>query len=259
MRKSKFVVFILSFIPGLSHLYVESKERAVIFFGLFFGAIFGVVGISMITGSDDFLAILALGLPVIWFAALVDAFSFVNRVRAEEGGLLPDQGKTGSNRKLITVALSVVPGAGHMYLGLMKQGIQLMSAFFFTAFLMGWLNLSLLLFILPVIWFYGIFDALHRVDDNQEEVLLESLTDSGIFGWIGTHPRLVGWGLIVLGCFAIFDRIISPFLSWEIKNYLQTGIVSFILIFSGIKLLIGTKEAVEAEEEEEIVACADGE
>lgn len=256
MRKSRFLVFILSFIPGLSNLYVGCKERAIIFFGLFFGTIFGVVGMSMITNSNDFLMILALGLPIIWFAALVDAFSFVNRARNDEGELLLDQVKTGSNRKLITVALSVVPGAGHMYLGLMQQGMQLMAAFFFTAFLMSWLHLSLLLFILPVIWFYGIFDALHRVEGEQEEVLLDSLTDSGIFGWIGTHPRLVGWGLILLGCFAIFDRIISPFLSWEIKNYLQTGIVSFILIFSGIKLLIGSKTMVE---EEEIEECADGE
>ncbi|ATW26498.1 hypothetical protein [Candidatus Formimonas warabiya] len=254
-KKSKFVVFILSFIPGLSHLYVERKERAVIFFGLFFGVIFGVVGMSAITGTDDLLAILALGLPVIWFAALVDAFSWTNR-SGEEKDTWAGEGRNFSNRKLITVALSVVPGAGHMYLGRQKQGVQLMSAFFFTAFLMGWLHMSLLLFVLPVLWFYAIFDAFHQVEKEQGQERESSAAEMGIFDWLGNYPKWVGWGLILLGSFVVFDRIVSPFLSWEIKNYIQTGLVSLVLIFSGIKLLTGSKVPVEEEDGDK---CEDGE
>ncbi len=41
-----------------------------------------------------------------------------------------------SNYKMITAALSMVPGAGHMYLGYLREGTLLMAVFFFTVFLL---------------------------------------------------------------------------------------------------------------------------
>ena len=63
----------------------------------------------------------------------------------------------------LTILFSFLPGAGHMYLGLIKQGIQLMVLFFGTIFLSSLTVsffgnvFSLLLFFLPVFFCYSIF------------------------------------------------------------------------------------------------------
>ena len=37
--------------------------------------------------------------------------------------------------KFLTFCFSLLPGAGHMYMGFMKMGLSLMAAFFFLIFL----------------------------------------------------------------------------------------------------------------------------
>lgn len=251
-EKSKFITFLLSFIPGLSHLYLGFSERSLIFFIVFFGAILGVLGLAYITNIGELGAILVFALPVIWLIALVDAFSLrkkyiLRKYENLENGIKdenPDEIRE-SNRKTITMALSIIPGAGHMYLGYQKKGLVIMGAFFFTIFFMGWLNLSLLLFILPLIWFYSFFDALHSfngMDFESEEIsfVLPSI-----------KPEWVGGGLIAIGVLIIIERILYPLIPYEIRNYIQTSIVSIIFIAGGIKLLAKNKKE-EQEEGEEI-------
>lgn len=258
IKKSKFVTFILSFIPGLSHYYLGVRDRALIFFAAFFGLIFGTMGLCAIVHDDNPAVIVLMGLPLIWLVALIDAFSLYDRLTSGEtaagSGIMSDGHLllATSNRKVIAMVLSVVPGAGHMYLGLQRQGLQVMTAFFFAVFFMGWLNMSLFLFILPVIWFYSLFDAMHRADEDAKWV--DDTTDFPLFGWFKLNHKLIGWGLILLGILVVFERIVAPFISWEIRNYLQTGIVALILIGSGIKLLLGRKQA-----EEDDQSCDSGE
>ncbi|HHY06131.1 MAG TPA: hypothetical protein GX532_04050 [Clostridia bacterium] len=256
-KKSKFMAFILSFLPGLSHVYVGFKERAVIFFGVFLGMIFGAIGMSTLTGNEDFLVLLVLALPLIWFVSMVDAISLTERSGlgenngSEQAGLVDEAWFNLNNKKLITVILSIVPGAGHMYLGLQNRGFVLMGLFFFFTCLMGWLHLSLFLFILPVIWFYSMFDAFHRVQDEEGSVEKDELH---LVTWCQEHPQWIGWGLILLGCLVVFERIISPFITWQIRNYVQTGLVALLLIAGGLKLLVGSKSVSVDEESEEISA-----
>lgn len=256
-KKSKFVAFILSFLPGLSHLYVGYKERAIIFFVLFFGAIASVAGLSVIANDSDYFVLVLFIYPLLWFISMVDAISLTDRHLSAQG----ENGEEGifnglkdpddpswfnlSNKKLITVALSMVPGAGHMYLGLQNRGLALMTLFFFSVFLMGWLRMSVFVFVLPVIWFYSLFDAYHRVENFQwphENEWESAEQELPFLSWFNQHPQWSGWALVILGCFVLFERVISPLLTWEVRNYLQTGIVALILIGGGIKLLLGSRQ-----------------
>lgn len=258
-QKSKFTVFVLSIVPGFSHLYLGIRDRALIFFMLFFGSIFGVVGISEVAGFHNFPAVLLFLLPLIWFVGLVDAIFLCDRINNPLEAKYGDEGQEHilkeiagiNNKKLITIGISIIPGAGHMYLGLQKKGLELMSLFFFTSFLMGYLNMSLFFFILPVIWFYSLFDAYHNVEENRNTRWDQ---DISLFTWFAERPRWIGWGLIFIGFAVILERMIAPYIHYEIRQLFQTGIVALILIFSGIKLLRGSSKPQEAKEVEEICA-----
>lgn len=260
--KSKFMTFLLSFLPGLSHLYLGYMERGFIYLILFGGLCVGSVGLTILTGHNDPLILLA-GIPIIWLVALIDAFSTLNTIRygnkaeIEENWNSEETKKT--NKKIITLALSIIPGAGHMYLGYQKKGIVYMGGFFFAIFFMGWLNLSFLLFLLPLIWFYSFFDAFHTVNGNK--VVDMDIDFSKILPSI-KHEH-IGMGLIVIGVFIVLQKILYPIISsvlstyfdyniiYKIKNYIQTSIVSLIFIIGGIKLLKNKKELEIIHEEVE--------
>lgn len=241
-EKSKFITFILSFIPGLSHFYIGFADRGLIFLMVFLGAIMGALGFAFIIHSEIAI-ILIFALPLIWLVALMDAFSLmknfnINRpmVDGEDAGYRSKEDIAGSNRKTITMALSIIPGAGHMYLGCEKKGLLLMGIFFFTIFFMGWLGLSLLLFLLPLIWFYSFFDAFHMVNDNK--VVEDEFPDI----LVSIKPEWIGWTLIGIGIFIVIERILYPLIPYQLMNYIQTSIISLIFIIGGIKLLSRKKE-----------------
>ncbi len=251
-RKSKLATFMLSFIPGISHFYLGYGDRGLIYL-LTFGFIGGGSLFLSILLHSEAPGILGLGAGcILWLVALVDAFSIHNQLRysGEEEvkkGWESEETRE-ENKKIITLALSIVPGAGHMYLGYQKKGLTLMGMFFFTIFFMGWLNLSFLLFLLPLIWFYSFFDAFHTINGSkQEEVNLYNLLPS-------IKQEHIGWGLIILGIIVglqkifipigveILDSIFGSRLVYQLGNYIQTGLVAFILIFVGMKMLRKRKD-----------------
>ena len=52
-----------------------------------------------------------------------------------------------------------IPGAGQMYLGMMKRGVSLMLAFSVISVAAGFLYLPILTVFLPVLWFFAFFDT----------------------------------------------------------------------------------------------------
>jgi hypothetical protein len=250
-KKSKFLVFILSPLPGLSHLYLGWTRRALVFFGVFVGLCVGAITMGNIgyQTSNMIGPLIVFVILLLWFIALAEALSLAERntqlgadgdetriLDTEEKGLLFI-----SDRKLIALAFSAIPGAGHMYLGLIKQGAQLMAGFFLILLVSNWLHLNILAFVIPVIWFYSVFDIYHLLED-EAEVQLESST---LFDWFSTHPSWLGWGLIALGLLVIIQRIAGPALAYllsdSIRNYIETAFIALILIGGGIKLLLGSK------------------
>lgn len=253
-EKSKFLTFLLSFIPGLSHFYLGIFERGLIYLLLFGGLTIG--SIFMYEVSWDGFAVLGLGGGVIiWLIALLDAFSSINSMRYKdnmseiEKNLNIEKTKK-ANKRIITLALSVIPGAGHMFLGYEKRGLLFMAGFFFTIFFMGWLNLSLLAFILPLIWFYSFFDAYHTLNGRiKAEMNLENIMPK-------IKQKYVGLGLIGIGILVMLQNMIYPliqtYLDYGVINYIQTLIVSSIFIIGGIKMLQKKKEVEEVEDIEDI-------
>lgn len=250
-EKSKFITFILSFIPGLSHLYLGYMDRGFIYLIIFGMICVGSVGMTIITNAEVFLALL-IGVPIIWLIALLDAFSTINTIRYGNRQEIKENWNSEetkiSNKKIITLALSMIPGAGHMYLGYQNKGLVYMGGFFFTIFFMGWLNLSFLLFLLPLIWFYSFFDAFHTINgSNVEDMDITRILPN-------LKHEYLGVGLIIIGAIIVLQKVFYPlveqalspilqiYMVRQIRNYIQASIVSLIFILGGIRILRGNRK-----------------
>ena len=135
-----------------------------------------------------------------------------------------------------------------MYLGYQKKGLVLMGGFFFAIFFMGWLQLSFLLFLLPLIWFYSFFDAFHTLNGSD----VEDMDISKLLPTI--KPEYIGIGLVGIGVLIALQKVFYPILSqvlskifnyhnlYQVRNYIQTSIVALIFIIGGIKILHKNKK-----------------
>ncbi len=160
------------------------------------------------------------------------------------------------NRKSTAMFFSIIPGAGHMYLNLPKQGVQLMSLFFGSIFLNDWLHLGIFGIITPIIWFYSFFDAGHKASMEYpvQDGTLEILKGFNSHNFLSKDlNKLIGYGLIVIGVIALVERTLFPLLTdlnlgntfrqfiYSFRSFLRTGVISALLIIFGFKLLSGSK------------------
>ncbi|WP_339256096.1 multi-tm2 domain protein [Paenibacillus sp. FSL R5-0713] len=263
----RFFTILLSFVPGLGHLHLGLLHRGLSFLMAFFGSFAMMVFVASITNESVFLMFLLI-LPVIWVYCMFDAVQHVHRKQA--GEVLQDRtlfeelemGRVAGRRsKVLATLLSAFPGAGHLYLGLQKRGMQLMFLFLGSIYVLDLLHLSVFLFMIPLIWFYSFFDGLQCSSRYGREPLI----DQPIFKDWARHQRLIGFGIAALGLYYLTIRLVIPqlnelfpnaFMTYEIRSYLNTVIVSLLLIFGGLKLLFGkqrgtgTNHAVHRNDEE---------
>lgn len=246
----RFFTILLSFVPGLGHLHLGLLHRGLSFLMAFFGSFAMMVFVASITNESVFLMFLLI-LPVIWVYCMFDAVQHVHRKQA--GEVLQDRtlfeelemGRVAGRRsKVLATLLSAFPGAGHLYLGLQKRGMQLMFLFLGSIYVLDLLHLSVFLFMIPLIWFYSFFDGLQCSSRYGREPLV----DQPIFKDWARHQRLIGFGIAALGLYYLTIRLVLPqlnelfpnaFMTYEIRSYLNTVIVSLLLIFGGLKLLFG--------------------
>ena len=142
--------------------------------------------------------------------------------------------------KFATVILSAVPGLGHMYLGWQQRGLQFMLTFFLMIFLMDQSGgLSLFTFLLPVIWFYSLFDALQCYEEIPPP--REKQLDS--WHWVFQKQKWVGIGLIVIGGLLLINKLLFPillrFLDYDMIQSIGVSLVALLLIAGGIRLAWG--------------------
>lgn len=164
--------------------------------------------------------------------------------------------------KTFGVFLSFLPGVAHMYMGLQRQGIELMTLFFLPMFLTDFIRISLFMFAVPIIWFYSFFDALHKLSDPEKRIDGDILLFSWLKGEVTTSwnkNKLLAYGLIFIGCVLIFQRValplVSTYISWGIARYLETAVLAILFILGGIKLLLGSKNSSKGGNE----SCDNGE
>ncbi len=162
--------------------------------------------------------------------------------------------------KFLTFLFSLIPGAGHMFMGFMKIGISLMSVFTLIIFAASWFNISPLLFTLPVLWFYSFFDCMNRRYSSDEEFF--SLEDSYLFSidklvasgdQIFKKRRLMaGVLLLLLGAYLVWSNLLHrmphEFLSQDayfalltLTNIAPQIILGIAVIIIGVKLITGRK------------------
>ena len=151
-------------------------------------------------------------------------------------------------KKLYTALLSLIPGAGHMYLGLMKKGLQFMFTFFSIVMITDLIYSARSFTILNiVVWFYAFFDAYHtrkKLESGKkvdEDLFQELRLDSA-------KPKYVGIGLIVLGGIVLMQQVALEILSLGIiviPPYIKIAIINSIfpilLVGMGIFILRGSK------------------
>ncbi len=181
---------------------------------------------------------------------------------------------------LLTILFSFLPGAGHMYLGLIKQGMQLMALFFGTIVLSSFAvslfgNIfSLLLFLLPLFFCYSIFDAVTKKNlINQQMVDPQQMAQEnlGFFEWLHlpnkikptgkSWGKILAWVLVIFGIVFLFNNVSDIILdtisiygnySYEqldrifsairyIRDQAWQVLVAAALIFGGVYLLKATK------------------
>jgi len=177
-----------------------------------------------------------------------------------------------------TFLFSIIPGCGLMYLGYMKKGLQVMLMFaatcfigsFFSNYSIGWFG-ALFFLLLPIIWFYQMFDAMHTVARMKNQGI-ELPADDGFYlldnilrfsptqNWTRTTAKIIAGILISVGSFSLVLGTLNTLLRYSlfdektqkilhlinnaIRHDLIPAIVSIVLIIAGIRLLrgMGTKK-----------------
>ncbi len=244
----RFFTILLSFVPGLGHLYMGLMLRGISFLAAFFGLATVLVFITGFTGEETFLLFLGV-LPIIWIYGMFDAVLLAERKRRGEPlrdfSLIEkwDIGREENGKsRTLGLLLAVVPGVSQMYMGLMKRGIQFMILFFGSLYILDVLGLSLFLFLVPLIWFYSFFDALQQVARYRQDALV----DKPLIENFEANRTWMGVLLVLLGVYYVAKTIVMPFIDlhmpslWflhQFEPYIRNAVVALLLIGGGFKLL----------------------
>lgn len=160
---------------------------------------------------------------------------------------------------------SLLPGAGHMYLGLMRQGVSFMTLFFGIIALAGFLNIPFVAFIIPIVWFYSFFDYMNK--SRLPLLDFDEIEDKFLF-IDGKMPQIksvkyqkyIGWAAVLAGLWMIWGRLIHPLVDelfdrLHIEGFyagdLTQILVAIIIVVVGVKLILGRKKQLLQNVEED--------
>lgn len=178
--------------------------------------------------------------------------------------------------KILFFLFSLIPGAAHMYIGLVKRGLVIMLALVAGAGLAMMADTPAFLLVLPVLWFYSFFDAWNKYHLPEEKhakvqddflfflnAMPENVRSDPRFKKVASANVLKVGGIvaIIAGAYLIWDQIIvrvlirllsdtgAEILS-QISYKLPQVAVAVILIVVGIKLISHKKRELERKNNE---------
>lgn len=142
--------------------------------------------------------------------------------------------------KGLTFLLSLCTGVGHLYLGAMNRGIQFLILFFGSISMANHFNLDIFGFLIPVVWFYGLFDAMQLASK-------EVIEDKPLVRWDRLKGPWLGYGLIGLGLLLLADEFLPAvarrYFSWLVTDWpsIRALMLAVVLVGVGVYLLWGRK------------------
>lgn len=171
---------------------------------------------------------------------------------------------------------SLIPGAGELYLGFMKMGVSILSVFALVMMFTIYTNIGVSAFAVFVIWLYGFFHAnnLGALSDEEfyrmEDVYLFGIKEDGpdsvkdcIMGKyrIGFAAILIILGVSMLWqtfCGFLrrimgngfYDMYIYKITS-TISNEMPRMLIGIVVIWIGVKLIMGKKAELDRMEEKD--------
>ena len=123
----------------------------------------------------------------------------------------------------LTLCLSFVPGAGHMYQGYMKRGLSMGLLVALAFGLAMFLQLDLLVFPGLIIYMYTFFDSLNLRSQllagtaPQDEFLIKLGNGKELVVLVEKRHKLFGWGLVAVGVYALYQNFVRPWI-WSILS-----------------------------------------
>ncbi len=161
---------------------------------------------------------------------------------------------------------SLVPGAGEMYIGFMKRGLSIMLIFWGIIFVSVWLNLSSLLFAIPIIWFYSFFEVhnLRALPDAEFAAMEDShINFTGIQSEklkLLQHKYrnvfalvliLIGASILWNNMYGIVEDLLPDYVRdiiYSIGHYFPQMLVGCAIIALGFWLILGKKKELDQKE-----------
>lgn len=166
----------------------------------------------------------------------------------------------------LTFIFSLLPGAGQMYMGFMKRGISLMFLFFFTIFVGALLRTSLVLLILPILWFYSFFDThnLRAMPDDEfyamedDYILFPDFMKDKTKLLQSKYKNIIALVLIFIGISILWNNLFDMF-NWILPHYFADIarhfgdtflelIVGAAIIAFGVYLIRGKKKELDEQD-----------
>lgn len=171
---------------------------------------------------------------------------------------------------LLLFLTSCIPGCGQMHQGYMKRGLSLMLVFWGIISIAFLLNIEALLFILFPVWLYTFFDSynlrthLTEGTSPQDDDYLFSMPDldaKRLEGMYHQRHTLIGWLLVALGIYMLYDRLIRRILDalqyyFDVAGWLYSFfsydvprlVMTFGIIALGVWFIRGPKKTVYQED-----------